>query len=240
MSGRVSYLGGIVKDGLVLDLDAGKLDSYPKYGTRWGDVSGNGNFATLINGPTFSSEAGGCIVLDGVNTYMPTNVTTNYSVLTLSAWVKPSVGTGVDTGYILNKNSYWATTTDSWPAAFGVSQDGKKGSFTITNGTCYNLSCGSQVTGATSVNAWNYIVATYDGTNVIFYVNGSLTESKSFTSALPSTAFAWTIGRSSSQFSGGVGGTFYKGSVNNVMLYNRALSASEILQNYNATKGRYI
>jgi len=121
-----------------------------------------------------------------------------------------------------------------------VSQDGKTGSFTITNGTCYNLSCGSRVTGDTSVNTWNYIVATYDRTNVRFYVNGSLTESKSFTSALPSTAFAWTIGRSSSQYSGGVGGTFYKGSVNNVMLYNRALSASEILQNYNATKGRYI
>ena len=50
MSGRVSYLGGIVKDGLVLDLDAGKLDSYNRLGTTWNDISGNRNNGTLTNG----------------------------------------------------------------------------------------------------------------------------------------------------------------------------------------------
>jgi len=239
MSGRISYYGNIIRNSLVFHFDAAKFASYPTYGTRWDDLNGSGNYATLINSPTFSKDGGGCIVLDGVNTYIPTNVTTNYNVFTVSAWVKPSVGTSVDNGYILNKNSYWASTTNSWPTAFGVSQDGKTGSFFVNNGTCYSLSCGAMVTGATTVNSWNYISATYDMSNVKFYVNGVLTENKSFNSSLPSTAFAWTIGRSSIQHRGGVGGTFYKGSVNNIMLYSRALSSSEILQNYNATKGRF-
>ena len=239
MSGRVSYYGTIIRDGLVFDFDAAKPFSYPGSGTQWNDLNGSGNYATLTSGPTFSKDAGGCIVLNGSTSYIPTNVTTNYSVFTVSAWVKPSVGVSVDAGYILNKNSYWATTTNSWPTAFGVNQDGKSAIFFVNNGTCYSLACGASVTGATTLNGWNHIVGTYDMVNIKFYVNGVLTDSKPFTSAPPSTAFAWTIGRSASQFSGGVGGTFYKGSVNNVMLYNRALSASEILQNYNSAKSRF-
>jgi hypothetical protein len=230
----------IVTDGLVLYLDAANTKSYPGTGTSWLDLSKNNNNGTLTNGPTFSTDGGGCIVLNGTNNYIPTNLITNYTVLTLSAWVKPGIGTSFDLGTILNKNSYYATTTDSWPISFGVSQDGKTAALTVTNGTCYSLACGAQVTGATTVNTWNHITATYDLSSIKFYVNGFLTESKPFSSTLPSTAFAWTIGRSSSQFSGGIGGTFYKGSVNNIMLYNKSLTPSEILQNYNATKWRFL
>ena len=54
MAGRISYLGGIVRNGLVLDLDAAKLDSYPKFGTTWRDITFNQNNGTLVNGPTFN------------------------------------------------------------------------------------------------------------------------------------------------------------------------------------------
>ena len=70
MAGRISYYGNIIKDGLVLDLDAGKLQSYPRTGTLWNDVSGFQNNGTLTNGPTFSSTNGGAIVFDGTNDYV--------------------------------------------------------------------------------------------------------------------------------------------------------------------------
>ena len=62
MAGRIAYYGGIVKDGLILDLDAAKRDSYPSSGTVWNDISGFQNNGTLINGPTFNSSNSGNIV----------------------------------------------------------------------------------------------------------------------------------------------------------------------------------
>ena len=57
--------GSIVQSGLVLNLDAGNLESYSGSGTAWTDLSGQGNDGTLVNGPTFSSDNGGSIVFDG-------------------------------------------------------------------------------------------------------------------------------------------------------------------------------
>jgi hypothetical protein len=241
MGGRISYYGNIVRDSsLIFNLDAAKKDSYPGNGTIWRDLNGSGNFATLTNGPVFSTEGGGCIVLDGIDDFIPTNVTTNYSRFTVAAWVKPSVGLVADGQYIINKNSYWASTTDSWPTALSLNQNGLSGSFFVNNGTCYNLSCAGSTTGSTQVNNWNYVVGTYDMVNVRMYVNGVLTQSAPFTSTPPSTGFAWTIGRGAQMFSGGATSQpFFKGSIGSVMLYNRGLSATEVLQNYNALKGRY-
>lgn len=60
----------IVKNGLIFNLDAADRNSYPGSGTTWSDISGNGNNGTLTNGPTFSSDNGGVIVLDGSNDYI--------------------------------------------------------------------------------------------------------------------------------------------------------------------------
>jgi hypothetical protein len=90
MSGRVSYLGGIVKNGLILDLDAGKLDSYNRVGTSWNDISSNGYVGTLINGPIYNSSNGGSVSFDGVDDYgrIPYNSNFNLSNTdyTLEGW----------------------------------------------------------------------------------------------------------------------------------------------------------
>jgi hypothetical protein len=238
MGGRISYYGNIVRDGLVFNLDAAKKDSYPGTGTIWRDLNGSGNFATLINGPTFSDDGGGCIVLDGVNDYIPTNVTTNYNKLTIATWVKPN-SSSLAQQYIFNKVSFWATTTNSWPVGLYVTNTGLRADFFVNNGTCYNFSCAGYTNGVTQLNNWNYIVGTYDMVNVNLYINGILVQSVPFTATPPSTAFAWTLGRGASEFSGGIGQSYYKGSIAQAMLYNRALTSQEVLQNYNALKGRY-
>jgi hypothetical protein len=63
-------LNGLVRNGLVLALDAGRTLSYPGSGTTWTDLSGNGNTGTLTNGPTYSSANGGSLVFDGVDDYV--------------------------------------------------------------------------------------------------------------------------------------------------------------------------
>jgi len=82
----VSYNPKIVKDGLVLYLDAGNTKSYPGSGTTWTDLSGNGNNGTL-NGPSYNSNLLGTFVLDGVDDYatLPTITLTNF---TIQIWCK--------------------------------------------------------------------------------------------------------------------------------------------------------
>ena len=94
----------IIKDGLVLTLDASSQRSYPGSGTTWYDLSGNGNNGTLTNGPTFDSGNGGSIVFDGTNDYVngPTTnsvIGNNISLISLSAWVKI---TGTGAAYLFN------------------------------------------------------------------------------------------------------------------------------------------
>ena len=88
--GMVTQAGGIVTDGLVLNLDAGNPQSYPGSGTTWTDLSGNGNNGTLLNGVGYDSDNGGSLVFDGSNDYVTTPLfgdsTTNR---TFSVWYNP-------------------------------------------------------------------------------------------------------------------------------------------------------
>ena len=75
----------IVSNGLILNLDAAQLRSYPTTGTTWTDLSGNGYNATLVNGPTFNSANGGSIVFDGTNDYALVSSVVNYK--SVSGWL---------------------------------------------------------------------------------------------------------------------------------------------------------
>jgi len=89
MAGRIAYTGGIVTNGLVLNLDAAKRDSYPGSGTIWRDIAGGTATGSLINGPVFNSNNGGYISFDGTNVYGDIgNILFNSaSVTTLDLWV---------------------------------------------------------------------------------------------------------------------------------------------------------
>ena len=69
-----------------MHLDAGNSSSYSGTGTTWSDLSGNGNHATLVNGPTYSSADGGAIVFDGSNDYASTNIQLPNRPYTVSIW----------------------------------------------------------------------------------------------------------------------------------------------------------
>jgi len=215
----------IVTNGLVLALDAGNIKSYVSGSTTWFDKSGYVNNGTLTNGPTFNSANGGSIVFDGVDDYV--NIPDNSSgdltdELTISSFIK-SNGSWIQYGGILEKkNSYEFTTQSSGVLEFG-----------IVVGGLFNEVVSSF---ALAQNTWYHVAMTFNtaANETKFYVNGALDITRTHTANITANNEPINVGAS-------IGGApqYYRGSISNVQLYNRALSAQEVLQNYNALRGRF-
>jgi len=229
----------IVMDGLILNLDAGITQSYPGSGTVWTDINGLGpkNNGTLINGPTFSSGNGGYFNFDYVNDYVTVSDMENYeytSGITVAVWHYNGGGTGKYRGVVTN-----GTTNDRVGGFdlrygrenyFGGSNNGTRLGWRITtNNGARSLSINSDL------NEWHYYIGTYDNNKVRVYKDGTLFDgpTTSLGGQLKTKTASTTVGLSPGT------SEYLDGKLAVVQIYNRALSADEILQNYNATKGRF-
>jgi hypothetical protein len=227
----------IVMDGLVLNLDAGITQSYLGSGTIWTDVNGLGpkNNGTLTNGPTFNSDNGGSIVFDGVDDYVSLGVNTLGSILngasgvTLSSWIKISNLTSERTILFIGING---GTTLATIQVFNSSLrvGGRSSSFDSFQNTTYNY---------TQTNTWVYFsgIINYTTSKLIIYVNGNQVQESSAifnstTLSVGTPSIVDSLGNYSNRLQ-------YSGNIANTQVYNRALTATEVLQNYNATKGRF-
>ena len=225
MAGRIAYYGNIATQGLVLNLDAAIQGSYPKTGSTWFDISNNGNNGTLTNGPLYIGSDYGAIVFDGVNDYVevPNNVALNSNIGTISIWFNSTTVSG--------RSAVLIGKTDSVGSFNGIN--------ILTSGTeIYGQVKGSSdqiISGSLlSQNTWYNFTLTYSsGISYSSYLNGSLIGTNTLTSFTFSTQ-PLRIARSLDSF-----WTIYKGQVSNAMIYNRALSAQEITQNFNTLRGRY-
>jgi hypothetical protein len=247
MAGRIAYYGNIVKDGLIFNLDAAKVDSYPGSGTTWRDISGFQNSASLTNGPTFNTSNGGSIVFDGVNDHaVLANGTFGYSPgttgeLTLEVWVFP---TGPFTSYVAEPPTTnlggilgqgYFDNSIGWGIGMVRSSGVNYFAFQVRNlGTAVTPALNAASSFATG--SWYHVVGSLTRNNFSrLYINGQLASSGSSTSLnnvsiTPNNNNA-AIGRA---------GNFYTGcQIPSARLYNKALTQAEVLQNYNATKGRY-
>ena len=225
------YSPQIVTSGLVLALDAANKVSYPGTGTSWYDLSGNANTSTLINGPTFSGMNSGVIVFDGTDDYvsMPMNANTrlqnNYQ--TYSAYVYiTSVGPNANAslwGVGVNPTGWWIL----WSATSITL-------FIETSGTYINYS----VSVTNALNTWMNITCVIDnvGRTMTVYKNGTLVGTSSQWPVFTPPNDVVELGGNRATVNTG---DYIKGRVANVLLYNRSLSASEVLQNYNVTKTRF-
>jgi hypothetical protein len=234
MAGRIAYYGNIVTDGLVLNLDAAKRDSYPGSGTAWRDISGFGNNGTLINGPTFNPNNFGSIVFDGVNDYVASsNILNIGNRFTVNAWVQvTTLSTSISARRIIISNDY----PYLGGRGFLFSASGNNGTdFWISLGNDQKLAVSS--TGLITTNTAYMLSARVNATDLIkLYRNGI---------EIPSYAVQNDGNVSLSYNTGYILGSrnvvadYFAGNIYNVQVYNRALSDAEILQNFNATKGRY-
>jgi hypothetical protein len=226
MAGSVAP--NMVTDGLVLYLDASNTKSYVSGSTIWNDISTGGNNGSLTNGPTFSSTNGGSIVFDGTNDYIDcgnNNVLDFTNNFTLSVW--------------LNRNST-QPSLDSGIVGRATAADGYSGYLLFYNGSGISLYIRSATrvsTGVISPNVNYNVVGTYNGSTAAIYVNGVLVNSSATNVVAVPTGVNFQIGQYTlpppQQRN-------FAGSIFNTCAYNRALSATEVLQNYNATKGRYL
>jgi hypothetical protein len=222
----------IVKDGLVLHLDAGSHKSYPGSGTTWYDLSGNGNNGTLVNSPTFDSQNNGSFFFDQTNESVSTN--RNGSELGIS-------DSAISGELIIKKDDGYPTNNQQGHIGFG-SVISIKNSI-VGSGyflDAYNISDGRLLTNFqgptfTSIYEYTWMVLTFtiDNETVKTYTNGTPYQTKTLTGGLKSIQ--------SVDFSMASGFGYYRtyGNISSVKLYNRALTPEEVLQNYNATKSRF-
>jgi hypothetical protein len=241
----------IVMDGLVLNLDAGITQSYPGSGTVWTDVNGLGpkSNGTLINGPTFS---GGSIVFDGTNDYTqisPTgfNLGVNFTVQT---WVNMIRFGGFNGGWnrgSIITNSYPYSNNQGFWVSVSSQGTAAEGRVYIPGRERFFISIGNDQFGATSftgsltnyVQKWVNLGVRVNGTNPIkLYINGVETQYDNHQTNGPSSLL-YSSGPCSLGVRANNNQEFAEGAISSLLMYNRALSDSEVLQNFNATKGRF-
>jgi hypothetical protein len=241
-----SYGKSIVTDGLVFYVDAANENSYPGSGTTWSDLVGSVSASSNNVGATnHSSSNGGVFSLDGTNehfSFLDASLDYDRSNFSVEAWVRPTgnhsnfetgvftkwnTGSGTDNEFFLG---FW---NSSGPAPFAFAVQSPQGSGG-TNGS------GNFIVNSTFnyiVNRWYHLVGTFDGPNstLKLYVNGALadtdttfndTQAKTVTTKYYIGAFEVRVS--------------VLADIAKCALYSKTLSASEVTQNYNALKNRFI
>ena len=216
----------IVTSGLVLCMDAGNPRSYPGTGTVWNDAITTGFNATLINGPVFTNNSSSSFfTFDGVNDIatIPNNTALDTQTPSVEVWVKTNATT---------QNGFWFEkgTVNSQYALFqeGASIQwrlGALGDLTTTTASYMNVS------------SWYQVVGTFTSGSRILYINGVQVNSNTTTGTLSTNSNGMSIGAY-----GGTSGSnsyFYNGALSICRVYNRVLTPAEVLQNFNALRGRY-
>ena len=218
----------IVTDGLVLCLDAANSRSYPKTGTTWTDRSTSGNNGTLTNGPTFDSANRGAIVFDGSNDRvdLPSSIVTSFP-LSICAWTRSTASSSMRVVAISDDNTSNTRLSISFFGG-GLYYIVKGGTGTAIN---------SMGKASVNDNTWHYIVGTSSSSSDHkFYFDGLL-EASSTTDI--TNIDGLSHGRVGCERTSSTERQFLDGDVSIVKIYNRALTADEIRQNYLATKERY-
>lgn len=219
----IAYLPPVVMDGLVLYLDAANTKSYPGSGTAFNDLTINNYNFTLNNGPTFSSDNLGSIVFDGVDDFGNTtsNLAFGTNPFAIDIWFKPNI-TQTNNATLIGIASAFAAT--NWQI-----------SYNLTSNVFVFFSDTSVDSTYTPDNTWTNMTYVRESTatnGFKIYVNGEFdvqgTQANNFTDTA-----GYRIGLNR----GGV--QEYAGNISSVKIYNRALTATEVLQNFNAVKTRF-
>jgi len=229
----------IVTEGLVLYLDAANYKSYTSGSTVWNDLSGNRNSGSLTNGPTFSSANGGSIQFDGIDDRIDLNSTAQFGPDTLYFTIQTVYKSNINSSR-LNRSTIYGRYRyyidhdyfDNSAKFDYIKKEWESTGTFVTNRLTFS--------GLNPKGSWNCITTVYikDGENgtLYGYVNGVYNGSSlaSRMSSYPLTAEY--VGNSNHS---GLNYYAFDGEVASVHIYNRALTATEILQNYNATKARF-
>jgi hypothetical protein len=244
----------IVTNGLVLALDAGNTLSYTSGSTTWKDLSGNNNSGSLVNGPGFSNDNAGSITFDGVNDYVNCGNEPSLQItgsITTETWVYlTSLTNSLDLNLLGKYSNSGGSNNQGWLLfkstgnyqSFGPGNTGPSSNefswLATSNGNFSGalIGTGEQVL----ANTWYHVVGVFKSSNnsMQIYVNGVLKRSVTRTGQ----TFGVLLNANRNVCIGSTpddNTRYVQGRIPLSMVYNRALSDAEILQNYNATKGRF-
>jgi len=230
-TGRIAE-GSIITSNLIMHLDSNNPISY-RGGNVWYDISPQSAHGILTNGPThtLSDGSGRTVTFDGTNDYvriapltiMPT------TQITMEAWIKPTepVSTGTVRGGVIS------ATNTTYLGIFNSVDGGSTHSLHWANTT--DSSRPYSYDGNIPNNVWSYIAGTWDGSTSRAYINGSSVWSAAQTGTIASATYV--VGTYGSGLTDGTHN--FQGQIAVARMYNANLTASQILQNYNAQKYRF-
>lgn len=216
----------IILDGLVVNIDASQLRSYPGSGSTWSDLSGRNNNWTLNNSPSFSTENGGYFTMDNVDDYISlaynSSIPIGSTARTVMIWFYTTAASwGRDVNNLFYSGGVGVR------ASFAIDMDNYPAMQVWTSADDLDFNTPFSQTG------WANICVTYNGsTTILVYCNGVLYGTKTLGGTL-------NTGNGTLYFGSYGAGVFYSGRLSQLLMYNKALTASEVLQNYNVTKTRF-
>ena len=213
----------IVTSGLALYLDAGNASSYPGSGTNWNDLSGNGRNGTLTNGPTYSATNGGSIVFDGINDFVQCLGSLTVTAATFVSWIRRNGNQGQYDGILFSRG------TNTTGMNFQVSN--QLGYHWNDNINTYGWQSGLTIPDLT----WCMIAVSVTSTAATAYLcqASGITTSTNTVSHTSSLIDDIKIARD--EFST----RYFTGNIAIAQLYNIALSAEQIAQNFAADRARF-
>lgn len=227
------YSPNLVTNGLVLCYDPANTKSFVSGSTTLFDLTSSKDDGSLINGPTFNSENGGSIVFDGTNDLVQGSGISNITSFTISIWFKMTGpgSTGGASNIIYNSLFGINSGNRRILVANSANTGQTEGRILVQMGGSNYF---SDATGLTVTNSWNNVVYTFSPNIATLYINGNIQTTQSNSSVTFPDANIYL-----GAYNNPITAYAMKGNISQTLVHNRALTAAEVLQNYNATKGRF-
>ena len=209
-----------ITSGIVLSLDAANTASYPGTGTSWTDLSGLNNNGTLINNPTFSNGSFSFNGSNYINIPHSTSIAPSTGLITVTTWFKATATGSENNNIIFNKENEYELSAGGGYITYAF-----RPNWAWVGRTAFNI------------NQWYQVTMTYDQLYQKMYVNGVEKYSVSQTGTI-GNAYSLDL-RIGARGAPGGPGSLFTGSIPILLIYNRALTAAEVLSNFNAQKSRF-
>ena len=219
----IEELNPVVTTGLQLYLDAGNASSYPGSGTAWTDLSGNSRDGTLTNVPTYSATNGGSIVFDGSNDYVQCTGSLTVTAATFVTWIKRNGSQGTYDGILFSRG-----TNTTGMNFFSSNQLGYHWN---DSSSTYNWSSGLTIPDAT----WCMIAVSVTSTAATAY----LCQTSGTTTATNTVNHSSSVLNDIKIAVDDAAARYFNGNIAIAQLYNIALSADQVSQNFAADRARF-
>ena len=219
----VESSASVVTTGLQLYLDAGNASSYPGTGTTWTDLTVNGRNGTLTNGPTYSSADGGSIVFDGSNDFVQCTGSLTVTAATFVTWIRRNGNQGQYDGILFSRGTN--TTGMNFQAS------NQLGYHWNDAGNTYNWQSGLTIPDLT----WCMIAISVTNTAATAY----LCQTSGTTTATNTVGHASSVLNDIKLAVDDAAARYFAGNIAIAQLYNIALSADQVSQNFTADRARF-